>query len=51
MQSLKSRMTLKMKTRVCLSLSPNIVQPHDSEMHSIGKEQELGREMNYVVLC
>lgn len=36
------------KSRV--SLSPNIVQPHDFEMHPIGKEEDPEREMNHVSL-
>lgn len=40
--------TVKMKSYPSLSLSPDIVQPHDFEMHSTGNEEESSREMNYV---
>ena len=33
-----------------LSLSPNSVQPHDFEIHPIGKEEDPEREMNHVSL-
>ena len=34
--------TVKMKSCPSLCLSPDIVQPHDFEMHSTGKKSQVG---------
>ena len=39
--------TVKMKSCPSLCLSPDIVQPHDFEMHSTGKKSQVGKWTMY----